>query len=92
MKVQLKALLLYRETSSASADHGFCLAMYPLESCGYITVGEQVIEVDVPDDFDPRQQQIEILEKEKTRISAEFTKRCCEIQTHINNLYALDLT
>lgn len=66
--------------------------MYPLESCGYITVGEQVIEVDVPDDFDPRQQQIEILEKEKTRISAEFTKRCCEIQTQINNLYALDLT
>lgn len=90
MKVQLKALLLYRE--NLTGGHGFVLAMYPLESCGYITVGEQVFEVDVPDNFDPRQQQIEILEKEKTRISAAFHIRCIEIQEQINRLYALDLT
>ena len=90
MKIQVKALLLYRE--SLDGDSGFILSQYPLEECGYITIGERSVEVDIPDDFDPRQQKIELLQKEKDRISAAFAKRCSEIQEQINRLYALDLT
>lgn len=90
MKIQVTTLLLYRE--SHDGDSGFILSKYPLEECGYITIGERSVEVDIPDDFDPRQQKIELLQKEKDRISAAFAKRCSEIQEQINRLYALDLT
>ena len=90
MKTQATALLLYRE--SHDGDSGFILSKHPLEECGYITIGERSVEVDIPDDFDPRQQKIELLQKEKDRISAAFAKRCSEIQEQINRLYALDLT
>lgn len=90
MKVQIKAHVLYRKDGFGSDD--FRLAMFEMESCGYITVAVQDFEVEIPDDFDPRQKQIEVLEKEKRRIEAAFSIRCLEIQEQINKLYALELT
>jgi len=55
-------------------------------------VGMQEIEIDVPDDYDPRAQQIVALEKQKTKITAEFQKSLTEINRSIGELQALEFT
>lgn len=90
MKVQIKAHVLYRKDHFGSDD--FRLAMFDMESCGYITVAVQEFEVEVPDDFDPRIKQVELLRKEKERVRGEFAKRCTEIDEQINRLTALECT
>jgi hypothetical protein len=52
----------------------------------------QEIEIDVPDDYDPRAQQIVALEKQKTKITAEFQKSLTEINRSIGELQALEFT
>ncbi len=55
-------------------------------------VGEQEIEVEVPDNYDPRPQQIAALEKQRQEIRAEFQKSIVEINERISNLQALEYT
>jgi GH35 family endo-1,4-beta-xylanase len=50
---------------------------------------EQDIEIEVPDDFDPRAQQIAALEKEKQKVMAAYQKTVTEINNRINNLKAI---
>ncbi len=52
-------------------------------------VCEQEIEIEVPDNYDPRAQQIEALEKQKQKVMADFTKTVTEINNRINNLKAI---
>jgi hypothetical protein len=52
-------------------------------------IGEQEIEIEIPDDFDPRAQQIAALEKEKQKVMADFTKTVTDINVRINNLKAI---
>ena len=53
---------------------------------------EQEIEVEVPDDFDPRAQQIAALEKQKQKVMAEYQKTVTEINDRISKLQALEYT
>jgi hypothetical protein len=55
-------------------------------------VCEQVVEVEVPDNYDPRPQQIIALEKHKQKVMAEFTKTVTEINDRISKLQALEYT
>ena len=55
-------------------------------------VGEQEIEVEVPDNYDPRAQQIAALEKQRQEVMAEFQKSVAEINERISNLQALEYT
>jgi hypothetical protein len=52
-------------------------------------VCEQEIEIEVPDDFDPRAQQIAALETEKKRVMAEYQKTVTQINERINKLQAI---
>ena len=54
-----------------------------------IYIGEQEIEIEVPDDFDPREKQIAALEKEKQKVMADYQKTVTEINNRINNLKAI---
>ena len=87
MKHTVSAHILY--TEDAYGKDKFAIAMFPMDTVGYVTVRVQEFEIDIPDDFDPRQQKIEILQKEKQRIEAEFSKRCTQIQEQISKLQAL---
>lgn len=53
-------------------------------------VCEQEIEIEVPDDFDPRAQQIAALEDEKKRVMAEYQKTVTQINERINKLQAIE--
>ena len=55
-------------------------------------VGEQEIEVEVPDNYDPRAQQIAALEKQKQKVMADFQKSVDEINERICKLQALEYT
>ena len=55
-------------------------------------VGEQEIEIEVPDNYNPRAQQIAALEKQKQEVMADFQKSVAEINERISNLQALEYT
>jgi hypothetical protein len=55
-------------------------------------VGEQEIEVDVPDNYDPRAQQIAALEKHKQKVMADFQRSVDGINEKISKLQALEYT
>lgn len=55
-------------------------------------VGSQEVEVEVPDNYDPRAQQVAALEKKKQKVMADFHKTVAEINEQISNLQALEYT
>jgi hypothetical protein len=55
-------------------------------------VGEQEIEIEVPDNYDPRAQQIAALEKEKRKVMADYQKKVTEFNDRISKLQALEYT
>jgi hypothetical protein len=55
-------------------------------------IGEQEIEIEVPEDYDPRAQKIAVLEKKKQKIMADYHKTVMEINERISNLQAIEYT
>jgi hypothetical protein len=53
-------------------------------------VGEQEIEINVPDNYDPRAQKIEALQKHKQKIMADYQKTVTEINARISELQAIE--
>jgi hypothetical protein len=53
-------------------------------------VCEQEIEIEIPNDYDPRAQQIAALEKQKKKAMAEYQNTLTEINEKINKLQALE--
>lgn len=67
------------------------LASFKLDDSAERTyVGEQEIEIDIPEDYDPRAQQIAALEKQKQKVMADYHKSVMEINDRINKLLALE--
>jgi len=52
-------------------------------------VCEQEIEIEVPDNYDPRAQQIAALEEKRQRVMAEYQKTVNEINDRISKLQAI---
>ena len=48
------------------------------------------VELEVPDNFDPRPQQIEVLQEKKQNVMAEYQETVTEIDRAISNLLALE--
>ena len=65
----------------------FSAKMHDTEERTY--VGSQEIEIEVPDKFDPRAQQIAALEKEKQEVIAKSQQKVTKINHRINNLKAI---
>ena len=55
-------------------------------------IGEREVVVDVPEDYDPRAQQIAALEKQKQEVMADSQKAITEIDGKISKLQALEYT
>ena len=53
-------------------------------------VGEQEIEIEVPDNYDPRAQQIAALEALKQKVMADYHKSVMEINERIGKLLAVE--
>ena len=55
-----------------------------------VHICEQEIEVEVPDDFDPRAQQIAALVLQKQKVMADYQKTVTEINDRISRLQAIE--
>lgn len=57
----------------------------------YVLVNEKPveIEIEIPDDFDPRPKKIAALEAKKRKVQAEFAKRVAEIDDQISKYLAI---
>lgn len=55
-------------------------------------VGEQEIDIDIPDDYDPRAQQVAALEALKQKVMADYHKSVTDINDRISKLLALEYT
>ena len=59
---------------------------------GRVTVVPYSFEVEIPDDFDPRPQQIAALQAERTKVEAEFSARVTAIERQISELTSLEMS
>jgi len=55
-------------------------------------IGEQEIEIEVPDNYDPRAKQIAALEKKKQKVMADYQRTVDEINERISKLQAIEYT
>jgi hypothetical protein len=67
------------------------LSAYPfsMASTGKVLIGEQTIEVSVPDDFDPVAEEIKLLKAEREKLEAETRKRITRIDDEIAKRLAI---
>lgn len=56
----------------------------------YVKVMDHTIEIDIPDDFDPRAQIVANLEAEKRKAEAEFAKRIRDLNAQIQSFLAIE--
>ena len=59
---------------------------------GYICVGTAEVTFDVPDNFDPRPEQVKALEARKRELQAQFAAAVVEIERQISQLQAIEHT
>ena len=55
-------------------------------------VGDQEIEIEVPDNYDPTAQKLAALQKEKEKAQEEFARKVANINERISKLQALEFT
>lgn len=91
MKVKIKSYLLHVQYPWDSKPQ-YILSSSAMENTDYYSLVNKEpfeIEVEVPDNFDPRPQQIAKLEEQKRLIQAEFAKKVAEIDDQIKKYLAI---
>ena len=91
MKVKVKAYVYYLKYSWEDKGE-FEVLSFKADDDHRTYVCEQEVEVDVPDNYDPRAQQIAALEKKKQKVMADYQKSVNEINERISKLQALEYT
>ncbi|MGS1020293.1 hypothetical protein [Burkholderia glumae] len=90
MKVTINGFIFARPARDGSLSYEFsCYDMTKWDNQA-AKVRDHSIDVDVPDDFDPRPGLVENLEREKTKIRAEAEVRVTDIDRMIQTLLAID--
>ena len=93
MLIELKGFV-YCRTSGGKAEFELfpweCRTWHAKSIDGRVFVKEHLTTVEVPDDFDPRPQQVAALEAEKQKARAEFQARITEIDRQIQSLMAIE--
>ena len=93
MKIELKGYLFCR-TSGGKPEFELlpwdCRTWDAASVDGLVFVTEHTTTIEVPDDFDPRPQQVAALEAEKQKARAEFQKRITDIDRQIQSLLAIE--
>lgn len=88
MKQTIEGFITYMPARwSGESEYHFQVIEMP--EYGYITVMPYSIEVDIPDDFDPREQQIEILKDKKSGLMVELQCKINAIDDQISKLTAI---
>ena len=89
MKVTIKGFITYKKDDWRDGDD-YHFYKYDMSEHGFVTVMPHEIEVEVPDNFDPRPQQVAALIAEKQKARAEFHAHVTEIDRKIQSLLAIE--
>ena len=90
MKIKTTAHVHYQKYAWQEKGE-YRLASFKLDDTAERTyVSEQEIEIEIPEDYDPRAQQIAALEALKQKVMADYQKSVMEINERINKLLALE--
>ena len=82
---------IHCQKSSWENEHTFHLFSFKLDNTdSRVYVGEQEIEIEVPDDYDPRSALIAALKEEQTKAAAAYQKTVTDIQRRISELQAIE--
>ena len=94
MLIELKGFVFCR-ASGGKAEFEMlpwdCRTWGAVDADGRVFVTEHTTTVEVPDDFDPRPQQVAALEAAKQETRAEFQARITEIDRQIQSLMAIEV-
>lgn len=90
MKVQLKGFIALAKPDPWDEGHQFRFFTHKMDEHGFATVMPHTLEVELPDDFDPRAKHVEALQAEKTKAMADFQNRMTEIDRQISELTAIE--
>ena len=90
--IQAKIADEYSDSGALTVIDGFNLTFWRWEDMkdqGYSLVGPVSFEYTLPESFDPRGEQVNILKAQKRELIAQFQARCTEIERKISELTAL---
>jgi hypothetical protein len=91
MKIKVTAHIHYNKYSWET-EGGFEVFSFKFDDSSDRTyVGEQEIEIEVPDNYDPRAQQIEALKKKKQKVMADFQVTVDQINKQISELQSIEM-
>ena len=92
MKVKVTAHVFYQKFDW-EPEGEFLVFYCKIEDSDHFTyVEEQEIEIEVPDNYDPRAQKVAALERQKQKVMADYQKTVAEINDRISKLQALEYT
>ena len=92
MKVKTTINIFYTQYSWEEKGNYEVLSFKPEDTEHRTYVGEQEIEIEVPDEYDPRAQKIDALQAQKLKIMADYQKTVTEINARISKLQAIEHT
>lgn len=88
MKVKKEFYLINERNYNGSTE--FWLYPFEMRGEGYVTVGKQEVEFEVPDNFDPRPGQIAALEEQRRKAMADYQSLMNIIDGKIARLTAIE--
>ena len=92
MKKTLKGFLHFSTDPWNYGELAFyCCDMSKSGNMGCLLIKPMEIEVDIPDDFDPKPAQIAALKAKQTKAAADFHAMNVEFMRQINELQALEM-
>lgn len=92
MKVKT-TVYIYHSQYAWETNAKFSVYSLKIDDTEHMTyVGQQEIEIEVPDSYDPRAQKIAALEAQKKQVMAEFQKTVYMINERISKLQAIEYT
>ena len=92
MKIKTTVHIHYQQNSWENEGKFIVFYVHLDDTKDRTYVGAQEIEIEVPDSYDPRSQQVAALEKQKQKVIADYQKSVMDINYRISKLLALELT
>lgn len=77
-------------TENMDGSVSFALMQFDMSEYGHMYIGQHDVTFEVPEDFDIKQHKLKALEKEMTRVRADFQARITSLQSQYNDLLALE--
>ncbi len=88
MKIELQGHIHFKKDEYSSTEYHFW-GWEDMKDQGYVYVCPYTIEFELPEGFDPRNEQIAILEAKRREVQAQFEATITRINSEISKLQAI---